>query len=113
MFTPSRPHRGLALGVAVAALSLLAAGCSTTNQAYEQSHVGAPQSAPPQRVAARDVYTPEPGDPIKQAPVEPVARRQVEPDDPTEPFSRNYGSVRPGAPRAAPGRVRISDASAD
>jgi hypothetical protein len=50
-------------------------------------------------------YTPEPGDPIKQAPVEPLRRGTAEPDDPTEPFSRNYGTVRPGAPRPAPARV--------
>jgi hypothetical protein len=108
------PRRGIA-GAGVAALLLLATGCSSHQAATDQSYAGASQvPAPTQRVAARDAYVPEPGDPIKQAPVEPVSRRQVEPDDPTEPFSPNYGKVKPGerAP-AASGRVRISDASAD
>lgn len=114
MSVPSRPLRGLAVCVAVAALSQFAAGCSTNRYAHDQSYAGAGYPAPqPQRVAAHEAYSPEAGDPIKQAPVEPVTRRQVEPDDPSEPFSRNYGSARPAAAKTAPGRVRVSDASQD
>lgn len=110
----TRPHPGLARAL-VAALSLLATACSNTQSAHNQSYAGAVQPTPPQheRIAARDDYKPEPGDPIKQAPVEPVSRRATEPDDPTEPFSPNYGKVRPGEKSPARGQIRVSDASAN
>jgi hypothetical protein len=109
------PPRGIARAAAIAALSLVAAACSSNQAANTQGYAGATQvPAPPQRVAARDAYVPEPGDPIKQAPVEPVSRRSNEPDDPTEPFSPNYGKAPATQTSPAPvGRIRVSDASAD
>lgn len=83
--------------VAICAVALLATGCSSRQASYEPPtwSVAGPRQVP-DKVAQSD-YKAEPGDPIKEAPVEPVRHSQPEVDDPTEPWSRNYGSVRAGA----------------
>jgi hypothetical protein len=62
---------------------------------------------PGQRAA--EVYKAEAGDPIKEPPVEPTSRR-AEPDDPSEPFSPNYGRSRSAA-TAATVRNRVAIAA--
>jgi hypothetical protein len=101
--------------VAAAAVCVLAAcligGCanSRTAEVTQRQWVGAPPAPipgqnPGQRVA--EAYKAEPGDPIKEAPVEPATRR-AEHDDPSEPFSPNYGRVS-AAPSGSPARVRVA-----
>jgi hypothetical protein len=92
---PAYPHVRVALIAFGLATATLAGGCSSSRTAEvpERQWVGAapapiPGQSPGQRVA--EAYKPEPGDPIKEAPVEPATRR-AEPDDPSEPFSPNYG----------------------
>jgi hypothetical protein len=111
---------GSTLRVAACAFAVVFAGslggCSSSRTTAEapRAWVGAPPAPiPGQQVA--EAYKPEPGDPIKDAPVEPLRHGRVERDDPTEPFSPNYGraqaaAVRPEAPgRAADGRVATAD----
>lgn len=84
------PFRAALTATCIAAATI-AGGCSSSKTA-ETTHrqwVGAvPAPIPGQRVA--EGYKAEPGDPIKEAPVEPASRR-AEADDPSEPFSPNYG----------------------
>jgi hypothetical protein len=87
----------LALTVTGVVASLLAGGCSSTRTAEAPTRywAGAPPAPiPGQGQRTTEVYKAEPGDPIKEAPVEPAGRR-AEPDDPNEPFSPNYGRGRP------------------
>jgi hypothetical protein len=112
---------GSTLRVAACAFAVVFAGsfggCSsgqTTTQA-PRAWVGAPPAPiPGQQVA--EAYKPEPGDPIKDAPVEPLRHGRIERDDPTEPFSPNYGRV-PGQSSPTPrqmaqpssGRIAAAD----
>ena len=99
------PRQAIACRVGVAVLSLLVAGCSSKQASYDPPTWVAGPRQPPAPVVAQTDYRPEPGDPIKEAPLEPLRRRAPEPDDPSEPFSRNYGTVRPGEARPAPARI--------
>jgi hypothetical protein len=104
----ARPVRAVLI-VACVSVSAMAGGCanSRTAEAPVRQWVGAPPAPiPGQRVA--EVYKAEPGDPIKEAPVEPATRR-AEPDDPNEPFSPNYGRS-PGTP-AVVSRSRVANAA--
>jgi hypothetical protein len=104
--------------VATAAVCLVAAalvgGCanSRTAEVTQRQWVGAPPAPIPgnqgQRVA--EAYKAEPGDPIKEVPVEPATRR-AEPDDPSEPFSPNYGRGN-AAPSGQSGSARVRVAGA-
>ena len=88
------PHVRAALTATCIAAAALAGGCSSARTAdtTHRQWVGAvPAPVPGQLVA--EAYKPEPGDPIKEAPVEPASRR-AEPDDPSEPFSPNYGRTK-------------------
>ena len=81
----------IALTATCITVSTIAGGCSNTRSAdttHRQWVSAVPAPVPDQRVA--EAYKPEAGDPIKEAPVEPASRR-AEPDDPSEPFSPNYG----------------------
>ena len=108
LVSPARPHVRVALTAVCVAVSALAGGCSSTRtaEAPQRQWVGA-APVPGQRVA--EAYKAEPGDPIKEAPVEP-ATRGAEPDDPNEPFSPNYGRSKP-APAPGAGRNRVASAS--
>ena len=101
--------------IAFIAVSLATAtvtgGCSSsrTEATTSRQWVGAaPAPIPAPRVA--EVYKAEPGDPIKDAPVEPATRR-AEPDDPSEPFSPNYGRGKLTTPPTSPARGRVANAS--
>jgi hypothetical protein len=101
----------LAVGLAAATF---AGGCSNsrTTETPQRQWVGAtPAPIPDQGSGKRvaEAYKAEPGDPIKEAPVEPATRR-AEPDDPSEPFSPNYGRQN-SVPNSSLGRNRVADAS--
>jgi hypothetical protein len=105
----ARPHIRAALTAVCITAAAMTGGCSSTRTAEtpQRQWVGAaPAPIPGTRVS--EAYKPEPGDPIKEAPVEPATRR-AEPDDPNEPFSPNYG--RKSAPATAPARPRVASAS--
>jgi hypothetical protein len=101
---PSPARRILVASVAIG-LGLMLGACSSSRTAQYQnpSWAGAQPPVPaPNRQAA---YEPAPGDPIKEPPIEPVRRPNAMPDDPTEPFSPNYGGPRTRPP------VQVSDAA--
>jgi hypothetical protein len=109
----AHPRARVVFTVACVATAALAGGCSSsrTPETTSRQWVGAVPAPIPgnsgQRVA--EAYKAEPGDPIKEAPVEPATRR-AEPDDPSEPFSPNYGRGK-AAPVASPARNRVANAS--
>lgn len=105
-------------------VAAVATGCSSAKQARFH-YPGDPHLAGDQ-VAQAQAHTRKPvveGDGMEAQP-EPLRRQSVEPDDPTEPFSPNYGS-RPGdqpshrtdPPRRSPqpgtgeGRIKAADAA--
>jgi hypothetical protein len=77
--------------------TLLFAGCAST---HERRYAGAYQP-PPQPVAERG-WTTEIEEDGKPAQVPPVRRMRPEEDDPTQPWSPNYGSRESVPPVAAP-----------
>jgi hypothetical protein len=85
-------------------LGITLGGCSSARQNQQASWVGAnpPVPAPSPQQSA---YVAEPGDPIKEPPVEPGKRPNAAPDDPAEPYSPNYGGPRNRPP------VQVSDAA--
>jgi hypothetical protein len=106
---PAHPHVRVALIAFGLAAAALVGGCSSsrTAEAPQRQWVGAvPAPIPSQPAAQRvaEAYKAEPGDPIKEAPVEPATRR-AEPDDPSEPFSPNYGRKSASVSSAAGNRV--------
>jgi hypothetical protein len=102
LLPPLRAHRIAAMSL-IAAIGLALGACSTARPQYQNpAWAGAQPPVPvPQKQAA---YEAEAGDPIKDAPLEPARRPAAMPDDPSEPFSPNYGGPRSRPP------VRISDA---
>jgi hypothetical protein len=113
--TSAHPHARVAL-IAVGLAAALAGGCSNsrTAEAPQRQWVGAAPAPIPGQSAGQssrvaEAYKAEPGDPIKEAPVEPAARR-AEPDDPSEPFSPNYGRSK-SSPVPGTARNRVADAS--
>jgi hypothetical protein len=113
LMSSARPRVRVVLSVACVVTASLAGGCSSsrTPETTSRQWVGAVPAPIPgnsgQRVA--EAYKAEPGDPIKEAPVEPATRR-AEPDDPSEPFSPNYGRGKV-TPAASPTRSRVANAS--
>jgi hypothetical protein len=101
------PAAGLAR-IAVAAVALSVAGCATDEEfrrereAYMR-HVQAQQQAMAPRV--REPELEADGLPSQVAP--PVNRRR-DADDPSEPFSPNYGKPNSGSPGAGPQRTTIA-----
>jgi hypothetical protein len=85
-------------------LGLILSGCSSARNTPPASWAGAnpPVPAPANQQSA---YVAEAGDPIKDAPVEPGKQGNTTPDDPTEPYSPNYGGARNRPP------VHVSDAA--
>ncbi len=104
-YVPALPKvaRGLALASIAVGLGITLGGCGTGRPAHQASWAGAnpPAPAPNHNQSA---YVAEPGDPIKEPPVEPGKRPNAAPDDPTEPYSPNYGGQRSRPP------VQVSDA---
>lgn len=97
---PSQPSaaRKIAVIAVAIALGLALGGCSSDREARNQGPAWANAEPPvpaPQRQAT---YAPEPGDPIKEAPIEPMRSPNAVPDDPSEPFSPNYGGPRTRPP---------------
>ena len=94
----------IAVTTALIGTALALGACSSARQAQNQptSWAGANPLAP---APQQSTYVAEPGDPIKEPPVEPRSRPNAAPDDPNEPFSPNYGGARTRAP------VRVSDAA--
>jgi hypothetical protein len=96
--------RRIAVAPIVLGLGLSLGGCSASRTASYQApswvHAAPPVPAPARQAA----YEPAPGDPIRDAPIEPARRPTAAPDDPNEPFSPNYGGARTRPP------VRVSDA---
>jgi hypothetical protein len=100
MFRCVAPHASAALPAAracVLGLAVLGAGCASKHAAHE----------PPARIAgphphavqgAWRIEIEEDGLPAQLAP----RHRRPEPDDPSEPWSPNYGSRAPQKPAAAP-----------
>ncbi len=84
-------------------LGLMLAACSNSREAHQQSPSWV-AAAPPAPVPTREVaYEPLPGDPIQERPLDPARRPTVAADDPSEPFSPNYGGSRGRPP------VKVSD----
>ena len=82
------------LAAPVAALAL--AGCATDNNTYNAAYAG----SPPAYVAERPAVEMEAdGMPAQAAP---AVRIRSLPDDPSEPFSPNYGGSNPANVRAEP-----------
>jgi hypothetical protein len=116
---PTCPYPRAAFIVLGIATATLAGGCSNarTAETPQRQWVGAGSGQGHNQVQGQHVaeaYKPEPGDPIKEAPVEPASRR-AEPDDPTQPFSPNYGSPNSSRQHPSPdaniARKRTADAS--
>lgn len=79
------------------AVAISAAGCATDNEAY---YAGSP---PPAYVAqAPTVQMEADGLPVQAAP---SVRIRAMPDDPTQPYSPNYGGANPADRRSAPATV--------
>ena len=98
--------RRIAVASVVIGLGMALGACSSSRHAqYQQaSWAGATPPAPVPR-QQQSAYVAEPGDPIKEPPVEPQMRPNAAPDDPNEPFSPNYGGQRTRPP------VHVSDAA--
>lgn len=91
-------RKPVVVAIATAAVSVVLAGCASKNTPAPQARV----YAPPAKVAAyqRKILIEDDGI-EEQTP--PLRRKKVVPDDPTEPFSPNYGRSR---------TLKRSDASA-
>ncbi len=78
-------------------LVAFAGGCGARSE-YPAANVGAPY---PQQVAAAPAPREEMEDDGLPVQRPPLARSVRQPDDPSEPFSRNYGAPAPAAPQKA------------
>ena len=78
-------------------LVAFAGGCGARSE-YPAAAVGAPY---PQEVAVPPAPREEREDDALPVQRPPLARSVRQPDDPSEPFSRNYGGPAPAAPRRA------------
>jgi hypothetical protein len=91
----------------------VAAGCASDNARQRQAYAypGMTHVAPPvPRQPAPRVEVEDDGLPA-QAP--PMRKRGHEPDDPTEPFSPNYGTVPPRAQASSPANADDAAGSGD
>ena len=75
---------------AVLGLALAAAGCASSHGARETAAQAYVHTRPAQGAEAPEVE--DDGLPTQTPPLH---RRSAEPDDPTQPYSRNYGTVAP------------------
>lgn len=89
-FVPVQKKRAIAARAAAAAMLAALGGCASTSQ----SHSTAQYSGAPVRVAQTVTEVEDDGLPAQTPP--PARARQM-PDDPSEPFSRNYGGANPSA----------------
>jgi len=95
---PVKAVRGAVGIMLIAATAVCEAGCAADNYAhYANSPAVAGYVAEARRVEMEDDGLPS------QAP--PWARISQMPDDPSEPYSRNYGGENPAARIESPGRV--------
>ena len=88
----------------VIGVGLLVSACASSHASYEgYSNVGGPQPSNVAMSVPKKVELEADGLAV-QAP--PLKRKDAEPDDPSEPFSPNYGPAPAGEPDAAePGRA--------
>ena len=102
-----RPVEMLRVALAPLAASVTAtalAGCATDNNTYNAAYAGSP---PPAYVAQGPAVEMEAdGLPAQAAP---AARIRSMPDDPSEPFSPNYGGSNPANVRAEPAAQSASN----
>lgn len=89
---------------AILGLALAAAGCASSHGARETAQAYAHSNH------ARETDAPEVEDDGLPSQTPPLHRRSAEPDDPTQPYSRNYGTTLPrrsadAGRYAAPGPV--------
>jgi hypothetical protein len=94
LLRPGSVARQLSVAFVALGLGLTLTACSSSRTAQTDvpAWVGANPPVPvPSRQAA---YEPAPGDPIKDVPIEPGHRPNSAPDDPSEPYSPNYGGAR-------------------
>ncbi len=114
--------------ICVIGCAVVVSGCAANKQpsyvAGPSPYIGVPAPMPPQRgaqmaaavKAKARVEIEDDGLPVQSPP---PARIREEPDDPSEPFSPNYGGPRVPAPATAPGprkslqSARLSDGQAD
>lgn len=89
--SPAKVARAAIVPLLVAAAALLEAGCATDNNAY---NAGAPANVAYVRQASAATEMEEDGLPSQ---VPPSANIRQLPDDPSEPYSRNYGGPNPAA----------------
>ncbi len=104
---PRRVRVAFALLTAVAA-GISAAGCATDNTAYGTDNTAYYAGSPPPVYVARGpaVEMEQDGLPVQAAP---SARIRAMPDDPAQPYSRNYGGPNPADQSAAPVSVKVSN----
>lgn len=102
---PKAARVALSLLMASAA-GISAAGCATDNNAYATDNTAYYAGSPPVYVARGPAVEIEPDGLPVQAP--PSARIRAMPDDPAQPYSRNYGGPNPADQSAAPVSVKVS-----
>jgi hypothetical protein len=101
---PVKALRGAVFPLIAGAAAISTAGCAADNEAY---YAGSP---PPAYVAQGPAVQMEAdGLPVQAAPSE---RIRAMPDDPTQPYSPNYGGANPADVRSAPATVKRSNDTA-
>lgn len=100
--SPAKVARAAIVLLLVAAAGLVEAGCATDNNAY---NAGAPANVAYVRQASVATEMEDDGLPA-QAP--PAANIRQLPDDPSEPYSRNYGGSNPAAIDSVPADKAVS-----
>jgi hypothetical protein len=101
-FRPAKVVRALAAPFVVASLAALQAGCAADSNAYATTPV----------VAAYVAQIPETEDDGLPSQDAPPARIRQMPDDPSQPYSRNYGGPNPAAAADAPEKAPADRADA-
>jgi hypothetical protein len=94
--SPAKVARAAIAPLLIAAATTCQAGCAADNNAY---YATTPVVAAYSRQAAADVQVEGDGLPSQPAP---PARITQMPDDPSQPYSRNYGGPNPAAIEPAP-----------
>ena len=111
LFPSGRWPKGARVALALlmsSAAGISAAGCATDNNAYATNDTAYYAGSPPPVYVARGpaVEMEQDGLPVQAAP---SARIRAMPDDPAQPYSRNYGGPNPADRSAAPVSVKISN----
>ena len=91
--------------VKVSVAGLLVSACANSQAAYDQPSNMGGHGMPQVAVVAAPKVELEADGLAVQAP--PFKRKRVEPDDPSEPFSRNYGPAPEGTEPAEPASVPV------